>query len=484
MAPRLRASQCPNCGAGLKLDPKLDAVQCQYCGTVLHVEHRKRPPPTQQGPVRPNTVYVQPQAGRMVAGLIIAVTLSAILLPVGMVVGPMLLRRVGSAVQPFPANCGMNEELKLSGDYKSDGVLIEAAHNCKIVIEDSKLEAKSLIDSGAFNVELTLKNVTLVTSETSIRLGSNAKIKIEGGSVQSKGWILDVDSNPQLEIKAAKLDAGEGIATESVNLKLNAEQTTFKAAKTAFEIGSNGDFRLKKGVEINAGEVAFRADSNLQIKGDGTKIEAGEALVVGDSSTRVTLDDATLKAKRQGFVVGSSSQLVFEGGSLDVQEGSAVEARSSSVTLSASGTKIQSAKDAFTGTSNNKLKLTKKAQLVSVRGSAFVAEVNADVTVEDSVLKGAKHALVCDTNCKVRAADTEFTSGSGALRATGNAQIELEDTRVNGGTGPALSGSYNARIRLLRTTAQGTPALSFERRPNQLELEQSNLIGGQRIGQR
>lgn len=462
------------------MNPQVEWVKCQYCGTSLHVERARLPrTTTQQQPA--NVVYVPPAPSRALGCVLLTVGLGTVALPLALTFGPSLARQVGHSMRPFPAVCSMNEELHLSGDFTSDGVLIQAAHNCKITIEGSKLKGKSLLDANAFNVEVTLKNVTLETSETSIRLGSNAKIKVEGGSIRSEGWIFEIDANPQLDLQSTKLEGGKGIATDSVNLKLSAEQTSFRAGKSAFELGSNADLRFRKEVELIANEVGIQGEHNLQIRADAPKLQAGDALVVSGSSAKLSFDGAKLDAGKRGFVLGSVSQLTLNGGQLLVQAGPALDGRASSVGLSASGARIESTADGFLAGTGARLTLANQARLVSSRGSAFVGEGHARIELEDATVTAERTAVSCGSHCKLTLTRSELQGKTGGVKVGSHASFLVNSCTIQGGSGPGIAATYATELTVQQGTVQGAPALLTERRPNTLELAGVNLIGGQRI---
>ena len=152
------------------MPPGVPQVTCRYCGHVIHVEHRKPPPVVAQ--FAPHTVYIDPNAAKAArnVGLIIAlVTLIPILIPIAIGVVPWMMRKM----KPYPVACGTNGDIEISGNYETTGPIVTSVgHNCKLHINDSKLKGSVLFKSDASNVELTLENVTIETTDVVFDFGA------------------------------------------------------------------------------------------------------------------------------------------------------------------------------------------------------------------------------------------------------------------------------------------------------------------------
>jgi LSD1 subclass zinc finger protein len=207
--PKIFQAKCPTCGANLPVPPGAPQIMCRYCQNVIHVEHRKPPPEVRPfgspGAMPSRTLYVDPEAAARASkhvGLLILVGVAIpILLPLLIGVLPWAIRSCKSKIRPFPVACGLNEELTVSGNYESTGPIVTSVgHNCKLHIKNAKLKGSTLVKADTFNMELSLENVTIETTEPMIHSGSNLKVKVIGSTLTSATTVFDSDSNMEIDV--------------------------------------------------------------------------------------------------------------------------------------------------------------------------------------------------------------------------------------------------------------------------------------------
>src|SRR3954452_23949563 len=113
--PKLSAQQCPQCSAPLEIGKADTSVKCHYCGNTISVERAKAPDPAVQQ-ARHHTVYIDSRAGRVVSRILWVSFAIPVLGPLLVTLGTWVVRRPKSAAGAnFPAPCGLNDELEISG---------------------------------------------------------------------------------------------------------------------------------------------------------------------------------------------------------------------------------------------------------------------------------------------------------------------------------------------------------------------------------
>jgi hypothetical protein len=488
---RVQSAKCPTCGAGLQIPPHVVDIPCRYCGNVIHIEHRKPPPNVHPfgtpGGVPSRTLYVDPAAmhaaGRGVGIFIAMTTLVPVLIAVAAGVGPWALRSFKSSVRPFPATCGLNETLNLSGDYESEGPLVEVTGpNCKLRIKGSKLKGATLVKGDAVNLEITLEDVTLETTEVAIRTGSNTKLRVKGGKLSSPENVIEGESNMRIEVEDATIESTEEAAIlGKYNLKLEATNAKILGKTAAIEADSNADIVLRGTSEVTSAGTAIKATSNMKLDAQGGTVDGGETAIFGASGMKLKTRGTVIRAKERAIVHGSSGSLSLNEGSVTSETDAAIST-DSTADYELAGTTVQGASAAIRGRMNMKLLATKKAKIVASSGNGVEAGTNLHLTLVDASIEASRTAVKGEVNTKVRLSQGAKISGKqGGLLAGNNLEIDGKGGIIEGGTGPAIEGGFNARVSFTSGALRGTPAITLTRKPSLLDLAGAKVEGGQRI---
>lgn len=488
---KLRAARCPTCGANLQIPPNAPHVTCRYCGNLITIEHKK-PPPMQlqmqmQG-VPSRTLYIDPEeaarAGRSVGCMIMGITLVTVLLPLTIGLGPMVVGRIKRAIRPFPAECGVNEQIELSGDFSGTGpVIASAGVNCKILIKKSHLKGSTLLKTSASNVEVTLVDTTVETTEGLVDSGSNMKVSITGGTVKSGGTVLSGDSNLKVTLENTTIEStGDTAIKTGYNLKLSATNAKIIGKKAALDTKANADLTLKKGSEIaSAAGTALKTESGLKMDAEGGKIEGGEGAIVATSGAKITAQGTAFSAKEKALAFSSGADLDLRDGSITSQKDAAIECDGGHFTLT--GTKVQGASSGIEAKNGVDLRATKKASIVSTGGDAIVLTSNGELTFDDASAEGARRALKSTVNTKLKLRPgARFSGKRGGVYAESNLELESTGATIEGGSGAAIETGYNAKVVLQDGVVKGSPALSFSGRPQVLTIDGTRVDGDKKIG--
>lgn len=415
------------------------------------------------------TLYIDPEeiakAGRRVATIVmVAVGLSVVLpLVIGLVIWGS--GRVKSSVKPFPAECAFGETVELSGDWSGTGpVIAKAEHGCKIHITNAKLKAPTLIKANTSNVEITLQNVTLETTDTAIQGDSNTKLHLLNTTITSSGDIaIKTGHNLEMDASASKITAKKAVLDTQANAKL--------AFKNATELSTDG--------------VAIKTSSGLVLDVEGGKIDGGEGAIVATSGAKLTAKNVIFSSKTgETMKVTSSMTLDATDGAITSNGESAIECDGGD--LSFAGTKVQGTTSAITGNNGLKLKATKKAAFVATGGDALVLTSNGNITLTDASLEGSRRGIKATVNTKLKPTQgARITGKNGGVSTGHNLEVDATNATIDGGTGPGIElEGANAKIQMQGGVLKGTPALKGTYKPQVLTLEGTRIEGEQQIPKR
>jgi hypothetical protein len=461
--------------------PGVPQTQCRYCGHIIHVEHRKPPPNVAQ--FAPHTVYIDPNAAKAArsVGLIIAIcALLPILIPIAIGVVPWMMRKMKS----YPVACATNEEIELSGDFTSAGPIITSAgHNCKVHIKNAKLKGSTLVKTDIFNMEITLDNVTLETSDTAIHSGANLKVKLHGSTLTSPTSVIDSDTNLEIDLEDSTLESKNAAALKSKNnLKVRMTNGKIRGKKAGIDTDSNLQLTMKKASEVTSSEgPAVKATSSFKLEAEGGKIDGG---IVATSSVDITGSGLTITSKEKAIEASSSLKIDLSDSSITSLTGEAIEV-DSSVDLTLANTKVQGASEAIVAKSNAKIKASKKTRIIALAGNGILTTSNSELTLNDASIEAGAKAFKGTVNDKVKLlAGSRLAGKKGAIEAEGNSEIDATGAVIDGGVGPGIVAGYNARISLKQGSLKGTPAIQLDRKPTSLELAGTAVTGEQKIAPR
>lgn len=487
-------SQCPTCGASLPVPPGAQQVTCRYCQAVINVE-RKKPPPEHlpfgtPGALPSRTLYLDPAAGEAATkaakglGCIIA---GSVLLPivivVGVGVGPWAFRSCKSAIKPFPVACDTNEEITVSGNYEGPGPLVTSVgSNCKLHIKDSKLKGSTLmVASSAYNVELTLENVTLETTETAVHSGTSLKVNLTNSTVTSgAGPAFDVDMNFDMTASGSTIESKQAAAVKTKsNLKARLENTKLRGKKAAFDTDANFTLSMKKGSELAAADgPAVKTTSSFKLDAEGGKIDGGLVLT---SSGDIQATGLTVTAKEPAIAASSSSKLDLTDSAITSSADTGIVVESSSTVILAN-TKVEGATNGINADGSTKIRATKKTRIVGLQGTGIVSTSNVELNVADAAVEGRLKAFKGDVNEKLRLGQGASLMGKkGGIEVEGNLDLDATGAVLDGGAGPGILGTYGAKISFKQGALKGTPALQLQNRPRTLELDGTRVDGEQKF---
>ncbi|HVJ95007.1 MAG TPA: hypothetical protein VM580_34750 [Labilithrix sp.] len=491
-APKVVSAKCPTCGANLPIPPGIPQVTCRYCQNVIHIEHRKPPPNVQPfgapGAVPSRTLYIDPnaaaQASKNVGCAIAIAVLFPILLPLVFGVGPWAVRSCKGAVKPFPVACGLNEELELSGNFEATGPIVTSVgHNCKLHIKNSKLKGSTFIKTDAANMELTLDNVTIETTDRMIRTGANLKVHVQGSTLTSANAVFDSDSNMVIDAENSTFESNNAAAIKAEhNLKLHLDGTKIRGKKAGVDSNANMELTMKHLSEITSSDgVGVKTTSSLKLEAEGGKIDGPSGALVVTSNANITATGLSLSSKERAIAASSSLKLDYTDGSIISLGDMAIDA-DSSMELLLVNTKVQAATTAINCEGNSKIKASKKTTIAGTTGNGITTTSNSELVVADAAIEAGEKAFKGGVNNKVKLSQGARLAGKkGGIESEGNFDLDATGATVEGGSGHALLAGYNARLTFKQGLLRGTPALQVERKPTSVDLSGTRVEGEQKI---
>jgi hypothetical protein len=297
---KLHAARCPSCGANIQVPPHAHSIQCRYCANVITVQHQKPPPMAQMPGIPTTTLYIDPEeiarAGSRVGCIIMGAIGAIVLLPVLIGVIAWGGGQMKSKVRPFPAECAHSETIELSGDWTGTGpVIAKADHGCKIHISHAKLKAPTLVKTNTSNVEITLEDVTLETTDSAIQGNANLKIHLINATITS---------------------AGDTAIKVGHNLQLDATASKISGKKAALDMEANAKLTFKNATELTSEGTAIKTKSGLSIDAEGGKIDGGDGAIVATSGAKIGAKNVIFSSKGETLRFTSGATLDLTDGAI------------------------------------------------------------------------------------------------------------------------------------------------------------------------
>jgi DNA-directed RNA polymerase subunit RPC12/RpoP len=392
--PKLSALKCPTCSAPLQVAPEQSDIRCQYCGNAIHIERQKAPTPgTVHVPA--NTVYLDPNAGKMVGRIILFSVLLPVAIPIVIALVSVGRSVTKSHVVSFPVVCGTNEEITISGKtFEGKGTLI-TGDNCKLTIKDSTLKGDVVVKASGGISDLKIINSKLEGATAAIELDGNTKVKISGKSeIKSPEVAINGKSNLNLTIEDSKVEGGEVAIKGTSSVDLVATKAQLLGKDAAIVLEGNGEITLKESTLKASEGAAITCGSNAKVTAEGSTV-TGETAIKGESSLEMKLSKkSALKATGTAIETSSNCELEIEDSTVDSDD-TAIHTTSNCKVKITKGGRVTGKSIGFDGTSNNDFVL--QSGTLESGGTAIVGTSNIDIDAKKSTIKGGQNAFLLDS---------------------------------------------------------------------------------------
>lgn len=374
--------ECPSCGAPLPVGPDVTSVKCEYCGTTVQVERKKTP--RAPDPMRAPTVYVPRGLPKAAVWALVATGILPFGASVVALAGGTILGAVSSATISFPANCGMNEELKIVGKtFSGTGTLVNAGMNCKIRIENSRLTGDVIVD-GSLNDEITIVDSTLEANDVAVRLRQNGTLHASGKTtIHGKENALAGGLNTKAVLEDVELRGDSAAITGDLNTEIHASRTKITGKDAAIAFSTNGHF-FGVGATLRADVDGVDAEGNLELSLEGSTIDVGEIGVKGDGNVKAKVTKkSSVTGKASAFDAGDNLDLTIDDSIVESGDTGVVAKWNPHLKI-ARGGKLRGARVALDGGENLELTLSKGS--VESDGTALCGKHNARVEGRDGAI--------------------------------------------------------------------------------------------------
>jgi hypothetical protein len=385
------------------------------------------------------------------------------LIPLVVLVGPWAVRSIKGAVRPFPATCDANDELTLSGNWEGQGPIITSAgDNCKLHIKDAKLKGTRLLeDTDSVNLEITLENVTIETTDNALEVGDNVSLSMMSSTIESTGGTA-IKGKYNLKIKKA-------------------DNAKIRGKKAGIDTDANFELGIKQGSEVTSSDgIAIKATSSFKLDASQTKIDGASGGIVATSSTSITGEALTISSSREkALVVTSGLTLAMTDGAIMSSTDAAIDGQSG-LDIALAGTKVQGVTGGIVSTSSLKLKATKKAHIVASKGNGVTTSSNADITIADSSIEAGAKALKATSSSKMKLTQGAHLAGKkGGIEHESSLALDATSASIDGGSGAAIAATSDVHIDFQQGSIKGEPALRFEGPPANLDVAGTKITGAQ-----
>ena len=179
----------------------------------------------------------------------------------------------------------------------------------------------------------------------------------------------------------------------------------------------------------------------------------------------------------------TAARLRFTRGAITSKQAAAIAvAGGAEVTLD--GVDVKGAEAALSGGNGLILKASKKTRFVALSGDGIEVTSNADITLNDAAIEASGKALHGTVNDKLKAtAGARMIGKRGGLETSSNFELAGTGATIDGGDGPGIMASVNAQITFRNGRLNGMPAIRLEQKATRLDLQGTQVMGAQTIGQ-
>jgi len=406
------------------------AKRCHHCGAPLTVEGGE-PQITCQycGTTneleRPAAARTQPGPAKPGRGqIVLALAVAAAVAGVG--AASALLRRspVGSS------SLGQSVAQALSSTQQFP---LNCGMNQELLIADRKFEGSGTLITADINCKVRIKNSTL-KADVILRASNLATIELENSTLIGKEAAVLLGMNSKLFARGKSTLRGEESAVQAgVNAELTLDDSTVEANEAAVRTEVNFKLHGNKS-SIRGRECAVRAGSNFELTGRDLMVVGGRTAIEAEVNFKADL--------RGGSIEGSEHAIRTKG-------------------------------------PNAHLKLTRAAK-IKAKETALGTGSNLHLELDASSIEAAEVAIETDVNAEISLLNkARIHGGKLGVKAGLNLELDLRGSSIES-QGIAVCAPFNIEISARDSTVSGsTDAFRFQRRPNELELVNTNVVGKQ-----
>lgn len=333
----------------------------------------------------------------------------------------------------------------------------------------------------------------------------NEKLELSGDFDGPGPAITSVGVNCKITISKSKIKASSLVDESAANFELTITDSTIETTGPLVKAGTNTKLRVKGGALKSGGPVVVTSGYNLEVRLEDTALESSSDVAIQSPSLLLESKNATVRGKKSAldvennakvhaeattfeatgpaFVFESNPKVDMTGGSVISKTGRAIEGEVN-VELTMSGTKVRGATDAVRAKTNFRLKASDKASFVAGSGDAFALGVNANLSFDDATVDATRAAIAGDSNMVLKLASGARLTGKKGGVSAASLELESNGATIEGGAGAGIDVRGSSKIDLRQGAVTGNPALTFSRKPTTFELEGTRIVGAKVIPDR
>lgn len=378
----LRAAECPTCGAPLRIPPGATSTVCQYCENTITIDTHAPPPGTPRRGMpgaMPSTVLylgteqLEPfvrqvaslqttsslgqaivvRATRKIATAMVLFIVAMVVVPVIVGVGLAVrsVPQIGipglSSTQHFPASCGVNGQVEVTGEFQGPGpAFTDVQVNCTITVTNARVRASSFIDTSAPNVTVILRDSTIETTETALRGGMNFTVRATNTTIRSTNTVFMFGSSGKLALTSGTVasTAGSAVESQGPNLEVDLRGAHIEGHTAGIEATESSlTVRARDGAVITARDGdGISAGNALRLEMSNAQVVASRRAVTATTNATVRLDQGAVLRGAHGGLQIQALTLRATGATIDGGDGPAIAVEHSATsTLSLRGGVVQ-----------------------------------------------------------------------------------------------------------------------------------------------
>jgi hypothetical protein len=230
-----------------------------------------------------------------------------------------------------------------------------------------------------------------------------------------------------------------------------------------------------EGKTFSGSDTLITAELNCKLTIKNSNLTGG-IVVHGNGNLQLIVENSTLEGRDVGLMLDNNASVTLRKGSVLKSPQTAVNG-TTNVTVTLDGSSLEAGYRGFELGVNGKVNLVRKSK-ATADNAVIQGETNLEVTLDDSSIDSKDVAIAGNINTKLKLLRGAKVHGARtAIRAGANLKMTLDNATVVS-EGTAICSGYNADIIAAHSIVQGgVEALRFQRKPSELDLQDTSIKG-------
>jgi hypothetical protein len=311
--------------------------------------------------------------------------------------------------------------------------------------------------------------------EFPVTCGMNQEITIVGRKFEGEGTLITGDINCKIKIKDSTLKADVVVLAKNL-VEISVENSRLEGKEAAVKLGMNSKLFASRNTSLKGEESGVAGGINSEVTLTDSSVDGGETGLKADVNFKLQATNSRISGKEYG--IRGSSNFDLEGKQLTVLGNRAAIEGEVNLKARLRGGLIEGGQIGIhTKGPNTKLELSRGAR-IKAREVALKTGSNLEIDMEDAEIDGGEQGIETDVNPKLNLGPKARIHGTQlAIKAGVNLELQMRSATLDSES-VALCAPFNIEVQARDSTIRGgSDAFRFQRRPNQLELIQTNVSG-------